>query len=171
MAIGPRELQTLLTWPNLEHLDVSSVSIPHTIDPPMTINLPHLRLEFNHPNLNIASVCGVFKKMTNLKTLELAVDVLAYINIDDFHGDELLPLVCSILKLAVSQEKLIVVKQMYTDEKTARLNIAKKNDLNFVTEIETLELIVHFLTKTALLDKVKVFVEAELKNHCAVFVK
>lgn len=172
MAIGPRELQTLLTLPSLKSLDIALVSIPHSVDLPKTINLSHLRMELNYPRFNVESICSALKKMPKLKILELRVDVNfhsnSHFNLD--RDDDMLHLVCKVLVAEASQAKLIVVKQMLTYRKSVTLKIVRKNHLNFNVEDRTLNLVL-FANKTSFIERVKAFAEEKLHSHHAVLVE
>lgn len=118
--IHGNSLHSLMSLPNLQDLDVDSVSGFSSSVLPEMKNLTNCRIYFCGSLFKTSSICNAVKKMPKLLNLI----------IDNGAGDQTFRITCAAIVAAVAQKKDVIITKQYLDMevyKGQRLKITRKN--------------------------------------------
>lgn len=144
----------LLALPRLERLAVDSLSNLHSADMllPEKSTLTELELKYNRDKLDVSSFCEALKKMPKLRNLRIKGNI-----------EETLELVWQVMIVAVSQNKDVILEQLWNRENSQKWKITRKNSAS--SDMKTLNIALSTAFEPMFFENVKTFVRNNLESH------
>lgn len=165
------EIDTLLSLPRLETLDVSPIKRFPSLTVSTVLNLTELRLKYTQwPRkdffLNAACLYDALKEMPKLKLLQLKSNTGEYWNRVYFSNDETMQVVQRVIILAELYGKEVVVENAYgSEEWNKKLKIVQKKDEPPDTEVRTLKLLIPIRNEMAFFECIKIWVRNRSESY------